>query len=122
MDQVPTIGRIVHYRSRTGKYDVAAIVTATVNQLNPEGVEAGAVPPLSGPDYVHLQVLSPGTPGMRYGAQDFLVESEYPVQENVNGTYQEWDIPFTSVEASADIGSAGWDDVPPGTWRWPARV
>ena len=122
MSQVPAIGRVVHYRSRTGKYDVAAIITATVNQLNPEGVAAGAVPPLSGPDYVHLQVLSPGTPGMRYGAQDFLVESEHPVQENVNGVYQEWDIPFTPVEASADIGSQGWDDVPPGTWRWPVRT
>lgn len=122
MEQKPTIGRIVHYRSRTGKYDVAAMITATYGQLNPEGVAAGAVPALSGPDYVHLQVFSPGTPGMRYGAQDFLVESEHPVQENVNGVYQEWDIPYTSREASADIESFGWDQVPPGTWRWPARV
>lgn len=106
----PTLGRIVIFRSRTGNYDVPAIVTATVDTLNPAGVAAGHVPDLSSPTHVHLTVFTPGKPGMRGGAGDFLVESEHGRSENVAGCYQEWDVP---ADATRDA------EVPPGTWRWP---
>jgi len=104
----PTIGRIVIYRSRTGDYDVPAIITATLDTLNPKGVEAGHVPPLTGDLHVHLAVFTPGKPGMRRDADDFKVESPHGRSENVAGTYQEWDIPLGDP-----------DDPAPGTWRWP---
>lgn len=107
MQQGPTIGRIVIYRSRTGEYDVPAIVTATTETLNRKGVETGHVPDLSSPDHVHLTVLTPGLPGLRGCAGDVRVTSEHPISENVAGTYQEWDIEF-------DLEGG------PGTWRWPA--
>lgn len=115
----PTIGRIVIYRSRTGSYSVPAIVNATPESLNPEGVAAGHVPPLPelGDDGerrfpVHLTVFTPGRPGMRGGAGDFQVESPHGRGENVAGCYQEWDIPFDSGDGQQA----------PGTWRWPQRV
>jgi hypothetical protein len=121
----PTIGRIVIYRSRTGDYDVPAIVTATVDTLNPKGVELGHVPALTDDTHVHLTVLTPGTPGMRRDAADFKEESRYPRSENVAGCYQEWDIaPAAPVEGKGFIESqatpAG--EPGPGTWRWPERV
>ena len=36
----PTIGRIVIFRSRTGDYDVPAIIAGTQDTLNPKNVEA----------------------------------------------------------------------------------
>lgn len=100
----PTIGRIVVYRSRTGKYSIPAIINCTVDTINPDGVEAGHLPGLSSEDHVHLTVFTPGVPGMRGGAGDFLVESPHGRGENVAGCYQEWDIaPGTG----------------PGEWSWP---
>lgn len=110
---VPQIGRIVIYRSRTGSYSVPAVVNAVEGTLNPEGVEAGHVPPLSSDRHVHLTVFTPGRPGMRGGAGDFLVESEHGRSENVAGCYQEWDVPF-------DNGRPGTVQEP-GSWRWPVR-
>ena len=104
----PTIGRIVVYRSRTGDYDVPAIINATKASLNPKGVELGHVPDLSSDTHVHLTVFTPGKPGMRRDADDFKVESEHDRSENVAGCYQEWDIPFVDVGAH----------VLPGSWRW----
>lgn len=112
----PTLGRIVIYRSRTGDYDVPAIITATEETLNPKGVELGHVPPLSGNMYVHLTVFTPGKPGMRRGAEDFKVESPHGRGENVSGCYQEWDIPM------ADPNNSGDGAPQPGSWRWPVRV
>lgn len=112
--QTPTIGRIVIYRSRTGDYDVPAIINATAETLNAKGVELGHVPPLSRDTHVHLTVFTPGKPGMRRGATDFLVESEHPRGENVAGCYQEWDIPFDGL-ADPNVPT-------PGTWRWPTRA
>lgn len=105
----PSIGRIVIYRSRTGDYDVPAMITATKDTLNPKGVELGHVPDLSSEAHVHLTVFTPGKPGLRRGADDFLVESEHGRSENVAGCYQEWDIPFV------DSGGV----LVPGSWRWP---
>lgn len=89
----PTIGRIVHYRSRTGTYTGPAMVVATEETLAPAGVEAGHVPPLSSTWHVHLVCFTPG--------------------KNVGGTYQEFDIP---------PDHDGDKEHTPGTWRWPARV
>lgn len=105
----PTIGRIVIYRSRTGDYDVPAIVTATTDTLNPKGVELGHIPALASENHVHLTCFTAGKPGMRRGAEDFLVESEHPRSENQGGTYAEWCIPFDPNRG-------------PGSWRWPERV
>lgn len=58
---VPTLGRIVLYKSRgaTG-YVVPAVVTATADTLEPEGVATGQVWPIEGDRNVHLHVLTPG--------------------------------------------------------------
>lgn len=120
----PTIGRIVIYRSRTGAYDVPAIVTCTPETINTAGVEAWradptkGVPPLTHPLSVHLTVLTPGIPGQRADAQDFLVDAPHGlIAENSGGTYQEWDITHTCVNCE----EAG-EEPQPGTWRWPERV
>lgn len=117
--QPPSIGRIVIYRSRTGDYDVPAMITATKNTLNPKGVELGHVPDLSGDDHVHLTVFTPGKPGMRRGAEDFLVESEHGRSENVAGCYQEWDIPLDKLPPADKIVAGERVNPRPGTWRWP---
>jgi hypothetical protein len=116
----PSIGRIVIYRSRTGEYDVPAIINCTTDSLNPKGVEAGHIPALSSDTHVHLTVFSPGKPGLRLGAQNFVKESaatfgdeQVPVSENVSGCYQEWDVAYDEVRDA---------EVPAGTWRWPERV
>jgi hypothetical protein len=110
----PTIGRIVVYRSRTGDYDVPAIINCTTDTLNPKGVEAGYVPDLSSDLHVHLTVFTPGKPGLRTDALDFKVESEHGRSENVAGSYQEWDIPVHDDEGRAPTPPE------PGTWRWPS--
>jgi len=112
-----TIGRIVIFRSRTGNYDVPAIVTATLQTLSPKGVELGNVPMLSSPEHVHLTVLTPGKPGLRRGAEDFKVESPHGRSENVAGCYQEWDIPRWRSSLEHDPSQPT-----PGSWRWPEVV
>lgn len=114
LTQNPTIGRIVIFRSRTGDYDVPAIVTATVDTLNRKGVEAGHIPDLSGNMCVHLTCFTAGKPGKRGDAKDFKVESEHPISENVAGCYQEWDIGMDDYMSDAEPL--------PGSWRWPERV
>lgn len=104
----PTLGRIVIYTSRTGDYEVPAIITATVDTLNPKGVALGHIPPLTSPRHVHLTCFTAGKPGMRRGAKDFLVESEQPRSENVAGCYQEWDIPLHDEPNQGDPGSCRW--------------
>lgn len=127
--QEPSLGRIVIYRSRTGRYDVPAIITATEQTLDPQGVELyfasegeKGVPPLTGAAHVHLTVLTPGIPGFR--AEGLAGEGDSPLEvrdqsgrvtpapgysENAGGTYQEWDVP----QAPAAPGETA------GTWRWP---
>lgn len=105
----PSIGRIVHYVSRTGNYEVPAIVNCTRDSLYQPGVDAGFVPGLSGVDHVHLTVLTPGKPGKRANADDFVNPSPFPISENVAGCYQEWDIPFSESPSA-------------GTWHWPERT
>lgn len=119
----PSIGRIVIFRSRTGRYSVPAIITATLGTLAPDGVEAWrksggsrGAPPLSGESNVHLTVFTPGLTGLRATADDFVAESEHPVQENEGGSYPEWDVPIYMPVAG------GPDEQPAGTWAWPERL
>lgn len=102
------LGRVVHYRSRTGHYTVPALVTATQDSLYRPGVDAGFVADLSSAEHVHLQVFTPGMPGKRKDADDFLVESPHGRAENVNGSYPEYDVPYDAAGG-------------PGTWCWPPR-
>jgi hypothetical protein len=41
----------------------AAIITATVDSLDPRGVDAGQVPALDSPTHVHLWVYTPSPAG-----------------------------------------------------------
>ena len=60
----PSLGRIVHYRGNQGYQAMrAAIVTGTVDSLDPRGVEGGHVPALDSDDHVHLWVFTPGESG-----------------------------------------------------------
>jgi hypothetical protein len=128
----PSIGRVVWYRSKVGAYDVPALITATQDTLSPEGValymrtrradlqrgdvdlDAQGVPPLSGPDRVHLTVCSPGLPGNPARAGLDL---------NAGGTYREWDVPLFEpsmrVSAHPAVGPQVPPEPEPGTWRWP---
>lgn len=104
------LGRIVIYRSKTGSYDLPAVVTATVDTLDPKGVELGHVPALSGPAHVHLTVFTCGKQGT--ARVDNKVNNEA-----AGGTYQEFNIPneFLGDEKAGD------SEPSPGTWRWPVR-
>lgn len=115
------LGRIVWYRSRTGTYSMPAMVTATVDTLFQPNVEAGHIAGLSGPNCVHLTVFTPGTPGKRATAEDFVAVSEFPIAENVGGLYQEWDIPFWQPDSTADL-TAPDSPQPAGTWTWPVKL
>src|SRR4051812_21833785 len=92
MEQTPSIGRIVHFISRTGKYECPAIITAVQSSLNREGVEGGFIPDLDDADRVHLTVFTAGKPGKRGNAEDFVNPSTEPISENVSGCYQEWNV------------------------------
>lgn len=115
-----TIGRIVIYRSRTGAYDVPAVVTCTPETLNPAGVElyeqsdgSKGVPPLSADAHVHLTVFTPGLEGQRGNAEDFESPPTTGKIAESGGTYQEWDVPYWPEQDAAPAA---------GTWRWPERV
>lgn len=111
---IPRLGQVVLYRSRTGTYDVPAMVTCNVDSLNPRGVAAGGLPGLTGLSHVHLAVFTPGIPGRRIPTTDFITESPHGRAENIGGIYQEWDIgPAWEVESMP-----GDPLPPPGTWRW----
>jgi hypothetical protein len=101
------LGASVIYRSRTGSYDCAAIITATVKSLNKENVAAGYLPGLTSDFHVHLTVFTPGKIGQGRTETEapFLTESPHGRSPNTGGTYQEWDIAFDAAGG-------------PGTWRW----
>lgn len=97
------LGATVHYVSRTGSYEVPAIVTANAMTINQANVDLGLLPGLQNEGRVHLLVMSPGPSGRRAGATDFKVESQHGRSENQGGTYTEWDIPEDSHGAPGTI-------------------
>lgn len=99
------IGRVVIYRSRTGDYDVPAIVNCTVDTISVKGVELGHVPALSGNNCVHLTVFTPGKPGTARPGNE-------PNPAQTSGCYQEWDIGEATSQENPE----------PGSWRWPVRI
>jgi hypothetical protein len=109
----PSIGRIVTYRSKTGAYDVPAVINCTIDTISKEGVRLGHVPPLSGNMSVHLTVFTPGKPGTAREGNEVN-----PAQ--TSGTYQEWDVPLDDPVDELPEGNP--DEIAPGTWRWPERV
>jgi hypothetical protein len=117
--QNPTIGRVVIYRSRTGAYSVPAIITATHQTLNPAGVAGGHIADLTGEHHVHLTVLTPGKPGKRGEATDFVARADAPISENVAGCYQEWDVPWAGSRGGQPLDTSPESDQPAGTWAWP---
>lgn len=104
----PTIGRIVVYRSRTGKYSVPAIVSATVATLFRLGVEEGNLPDLDDDSHVHLVVFTPGIAGRRNSTTpEDLVAEMRAASTPAGGTYQEWNVPYDETGET------------PGSWSWP---
>ena len=84
----PTIGRIVHYRSKTGNYTMPAIIIATKDTLWQEGVDKGDVPAITG-DNVHLLCFTTGK----------------QIQ------YQEFDVPYAEkTDGAATAGTWVWPD------------
>ena len=60
----PTLGRIVLYRGKLGRQLWRpAIVVCTRWDLDPEGVEAGEIPDITGDNNVHLHVFTPSERG-----------------------------------------------------------
>lgn len=108
-----TIGRIVSYRSKTGRYSVPAIITATQQTLYQPAVDGGHIKPLSSETHVHLHVLTPGIPGERLPDTDPTIG-----QANPGGYYQEHDVPFSEVVDT----TPGFSGQEPGTWAWPERA
>ncbi|WUI00220.1 hypothetical protein OHR68_43260 [Spirillospora sp. NBC_00431] len=89
----PTLGRIVHYRGKQGRLAMrAAIVTGTVDSLDPDGIASGEVPALDDEQHVHLWVFTPGS----------------------SGGFPEFNVPQAR---HADDGV-----IPAGTWDWPPRA
>jgi hypothetical protein len=112
---LPTIGRIVVYRSRSARYVMPAVVSATRETLWRPGVEAGALPDLDSDRHVHLTVFTPGRQGHTTGEQSLAPvaheggPSPFPRSENQGGTYTEWNVPH---DESGET---------PGSWSWPVR-
>lgn len=121
----PTIGRIVIYRSRTGAYSVPAIVTSTTETLAQQGVDLGHVPALTSENHIHLTVFTPGRPGLRALAADFVARVDAPISENVAGCYQEWDVPPAGPRGGMPLDTSPGQDTEgaitqaAGTWAWP---
>lgn len=108
-----TIGRMVTYRSKTGRYSLPAVVAATPKTLFEPAVAAGFVPELTAADHVHLVVFTAGLAGNRLPDTDPAIKAEA-----FGGTYQEHDIPFWGSPTDS------WDQElqPAGTWTWPSRA
>ncbi len=105
-----TIGRIVVYRSKTGKYSVPAIVSATVATLYRPGVEGGHLSDLTDASHVHLTVFTPGYAGHRNDTTTAEQAAELTrLSTPAGGTYQEFDVPY---DESGET---------PGSWSWPRR-
>lgn len=112
MTQHVKLGQVVHYVSKTGEYECAAVVTATKDSLFQPNVDAGHLPMLSSEDHVHLTVLTPGKPGhVSAATRESMPSLADPDRPNkpMGSTYAEWNIPY---EDPMHMEAAG-------TWHWP---
>lgn len=125
--QQPRICRIVEYRSRTGTYTVPAIITATMETLNPKGTQLWretdgekGVPPLTSRENVHLTVFTPGIPGECDTPLEVPAGTQ-GLMPNLGGSYQEFDVPLDAPEHDFGHVDGYQHEHKPGTWRWPSR-
>jgi len=113
MSQHVKLGNDVHYVSKTGDYECAAVVSGTRASLYRPNVEAGHLPDLSGEDHVHLTVFTPGRPGHvseeTLKSHPELADSGRP-NVPAGSTYAEWDIPYM-IAAGPNFSA--------GSWHWP---
>jgi hypothetical protein len=102
--QIPTIGRQVHYRGKLGlQAPRTATIIGTLVSIDPRGVEQDPRLALSSPDHVHLFVFTPSDRG-------FFVEYNVPMGDGPG----EWSFPLfaqlaavsTAVESTRDLTSA----------------
>lgn len=104
---LPNLADAVRYRSRTGKYFLAAMVTATQETLYRVGVDEGHVPYLTDEHHVHLAVFTPGKAGHRNSTTtETEAEAMRALSAPAGGTYQEWNVP---EDQSGET---------PGSWSW----
>ena len=107
----PTVGRIVVYRSKTGKYSIPAIISATVDTLYRLAVDEGHVSDLTDESHVHLTAFTPGFSGHRNSTTSVEQAAALTARSTpAGGSYQEFDVPY---DESGET---------PGTWSWPRRV
>ena len=106
------MGRMVHYRSRSGSYSMPAVIAATRSDLNRDNVEAGYIPDIDDDESVHLVVFTAGTPGQRNPATDAEIGKGAVAG---SGTLQEWNVPYWAEEFPGQ-------EQPAGTWTWPPRA
>lgn len=92
---VPTPGRDVLYKSKTGNYVLPAKVSVTLDNLFRPGVESGDLADLDSPLHLHLKVFNPGP------------------------EYVEFNVPHAKQHPDYDEDLNAW---PPGSWRWPEMV
>ncbi len=80
----PTIGRIVLYRGKLGMHAMrAALISCTVDTLEPDGVAGGMIQSLNDQDHVHLHVFTPSSLG-------FFVEYNVPLATGSEIQPGEW--------------------------------
>jgi hypothetical protein len=107
----PTLCRAVIYRSKTGNYDLAAMVAGTRDSLYRPAVAEGHLADLDSDEHVHLVVFTPGNQGHRNSTTTPEQVAELTrLSTPAGGTYQEFNVPYDPT------GETG------GTWRWPERV
>ena len=85
----PELPGLVRYRGKLGLQTMrTAVVTATMETLDPRGVERGDVPGLDSSNHVHLWVYTPA--------------------DRPGGGFPEFNVPYAEPDESGTI--------PPGTW------
>ena len=128
-EDIGRLGERVIYRSRTGDYSLAGVITATRGSINLLGVERGHVPPITEAHRVHLIVFTPGLPpvdtppvtrtivdtarplGERVrqfsyeGGLPELSPTEFVACQAWGGSYQEFDIPLWCDPERMQLGN-----------------
>lgn len=124
LPQKPSLGRIVLFRSKTGRWTAPAIVTAVTESLFQPNVDAGHLHPLSSDTHVHLTVFTPGIQG--HVSEETAREHPELADPNrpnlpAGGSFQEFDVGQWS-RLDDDREPFEHEHQPAGTWMWPPRV